>query len=116
MSATPRIDPSLAAGPPALVGSGVELDVAALAQTMPSPTPAPVSTEVLVTVDRQLDVPTELVGVLDFHSPADTEDKGFAELRARAAALGADAVIDAEFEHGEDGGLSHLSGMAVRRR
>jgi uncharacterized protein YbjQ (UPF0145 family) len=56
----------------------------------------------------------EVVGVLDFHSAAESEDKGFEELRAHAAALGADAVIDAEFEHGEGGEPSHLSGMAVR--
>jgi len=69
---------------------------------------------ILVTPQPALDRVTELVGVLDFHAPADTEDKGFAALRERAARLGADAVVGAEFEHGEDGGLSHLSGMAVR--
>lgn len=55
-----------------------------------------------------------IVAVLDFHSDADTEDKGFDELRAKAVAAGADAVIDAEFEHGEGGEQSHLSGLAVR--
>lgn len=60
--------------------------------------------------DRQC----EIVAVLDFHSDADSEDKGFEELRARAAEAGADAVIDAEFEHGEGGERSHLSGLAVR--
>ena len=56
----------------------------------------------------------EVVGVLDFHTDADSQDKGFALLKARAAALGADAVIGAEFEHGEGGGVSHLSGIAVK--
>lgn len=96
-----------------MVGSGVELQIDAPA---PTSSPAPTIAQILVTPDRKLEVPTEIVGVLDFHSPADTQDKGFEELRARAASLGADAVIGAEFEHGEDGGLSHLSGMAVRRR
>jgi uncharacterized protein YbjQ (UPF0145 family) len=57
---------------------------------------------------------TEVVGVLDFHTDANTADKGFEQLKARAAALGADAVIGAEFEHGDPGEKSHLSGMAVR--
>ncbi|HET9992176.1 MAG TPA: hypothetical protein VFQ65_26780, partial [Kofleriaceae bacterium] len=55
-----------------------------------------------------------VVGVLDFHSAATSEDKGFDELRAHAAAMGADAVIGAEFEHGDGNEPSHLSGMAVR--
>jgi uncharacterized protein YbjQ (UPF0145 family) len=57
---------------------------------------------------------SDVLGVLDFHTRADSQDKGFEELRAHAAALGADAVIDAEFEHGEGAEPSHLSGMAVR--
>lgn len=71
---------------------------------------------VLITADKHIARPTEVVGVLDFHSRAESEDKGFDELRARAAALGADAVIGAEFEHGEGREPSHLSGMAVRFR
>ena len=55
-----------------------------------------------------------VVAVLDFHTSADSEDKGFDLLRDRAASLGADAVIGAEFEHGEGSEPSHLSGMAVR--
>lgn len=69
---------------------------------------------VLVLVDKRVDRATEVVGVLDFHSNASSEDKGFDELRARAAAMGADAVLGAEFEHGEGSEPSHLSGMAVR--
>ena len=69
---------------------------------------------ILVTVDKHIPRPTELIGVLDFHSAAQNEDKGFNELRAHAVALGAEAVIGAEFEHGEGGAPSHLSGMAVR--
>jgi hypothetical protein len=56
----------------------------------------------------------EVLAVFDFHTDADSEDKGFDQLRLAAARVGADAVIGAEFEHGEDGGKSHLSGMAVR--
>jgi uncharacterized protein YbjQ (UPF0145 family) len=52
--------------------------------------------------------------VVDIHTRATSQDKGFDELRARAAALGADAVMDAEFEHGEGSEPSHLSGTIVR--
>jgi uncharacterized protein YbjQ (UPF0145 family) len=55
-----------------------------------------------------------VVEVVDLHTQATSEDKGFDELRARAAALGADAVMDAEFEHGEGNEPSHLSGTIVR--
>ena len=55
-----------------------------------------------------------IVEVLDVHTDATSEDKGFDELRTRAARVGADAVIGAEFEHGDNGGPSHLSGMIVR--
>ena len=71
---------------------------------------------IFVTPDKRLDRPTEIVGVLDFHTTATSEDKGFEELRAKAVALGADAVIGAEFEHGEGSEPSHLSGTAVRYR
>jgi hypothetical protein len=71
---------------------------------------------ILITPDKHLDRPTEVLGVFDFHTAATSEDKGFAELRRKAAALGADAVIGAEFEHGEGNEPSHLSGMAVRYR
>ena len=50
--------------------------------------------------------------IVDIHTDATSEAKGFEELRARAAALESDAVIGAEFEHGA--GKSHLAGMIVR--
>ena len=57
---------------------------------------------------------TMVVGVIDVHTAAEDPDKGFDVLRVVAARLGADAVIGAEFEHGEGSEPSHLSGMAVR--
>lgn len=56
----------------------------------------------------------DILEVVDLHTEAMSEDKGFAELRARAAAAGADAVVGAEFEHGAAGEPSHLSGVMVR--
>lgn len=76
----------------------------------------PRTREILVTPQKDLGRACEVIGVLDFHSSAESEDKGFDEMRVRAAAMGADAVIGAEFEHGEPGAMSHLSGMVVRYR
>lgn len=69
---------------------------------------------VLVTPDRTLGRPVWVVGVLDIHTLAKSQDKGFEELRAKAAEIGADAVTTAEFEHGDGDEPSHLSGIAVR--
>ncbi len=56
----------------------------------------------------------DILEVVDLHTHASSEDKGFDELRRRAAQLGGDAVIGAEFEHGDGNEPSHLSGMIVR--
>lgn len=88
--------------------------VSAEASVESSPPPSASWAGVQVYADKRVPRPTEVLGVLDFHSNAASEDKGFDELRARAAALGADAVLGAEFEHGEGGAPSHLSGLAVR--
>ena len=84
------------------------------ADCTPVPAMTPRARTVQVLVDKRIPRPTELIAVFDLHSQADSEDKGFDELRARAAAIGADAVLGAEFEHGEANEPSHLSGMAVR--
>ena len=55
-----------------------------------------------------------VVEIVDIHTQATSQDKGFDELRARAAELGGEAVMDAEFEHGEGNEPSHLSGTIVR--
>ena len=79
-----------------------------------SPPMQAASARILILADKHVDRPTEVIGVLDFHSAATSEDKGFDELRVRAAQMGADAVIGAEFEHGDGSEPSHLSGMVVR--
>jgi hypothetical protein len=99
---------------PVYVSSIANASVSAPGDVEPSIAMTPGARNVQVFVDKRIPRPTEVVGVLDFHSAATSEDKGFDELRARAAALGADAVIGAEFEHGEGNEPSHLSGMAVR--
>lgn len=85
-----------------------------------SPAAPPVSagrSRVIVTADRNCSakgVTCDILEVVDLHTRAASEEKGFDELRARADALGADAVIGAEFEHGGGDEPSHLSGMIVR--
>jgi hypothetical protein len=106
------VPPPAQQAPPVYVSSTASVDVHANDDPAPSPPAAWHAVQVLV--DKRIDRPTEVIGVFDFHTPATSEDKGFDELRERAAAMGADAVIGAEFEHGDDGGPSHLSGMAVR--
>jgi uncharacterized protein YbjQ (UPF0145 family) len=69
---------------------------------------------VLVTPDTNLGKPVWVVAVLDFHTDAKAKEKGFDELRRKAAELGADAVTSAQFEHGDGDEPSHLSGMAVK--
>lgn len=60
---------------------------------------------------------TEVIGLVDVHEHMGHEDEALADLRARAAMLGAEAVVGAEFHHGDGGGnVTHLSGMAVRFR
>ena len=59
--------------------------------------------------------PTEVIAILDVHSAMGGETQALAELRARAQAVGADAVVGAEFHHGEGGDEpTHLSGVAVK--
>ena len=55
-----------------------------------------------------------MIDVIDVRAQVDSVEEGFAVLRVKAAALGADAVLDADVQPGHDGGLYHLSGMAVR--
>jgi uncharacterized protein YbjQ (UPF0145 family) len=58
---------------------------------------------------------TEALGPVDVHKKMETTQKALDTLKLRAAALGAEAVINTEFEHGEGGDApTHLSGMAVR--
>ena len=65
---------------------------------------------------KRPDRPAEVVGVVDAHVPMGDHERALAVLKEKAAALGADAVIGVDFEHGEahDNGPVHLSGLAIR--
>ncbi len=70
---------------------------------------------VLVLQSTHLDRPAQVVGVVDAHEAMGSHEAALMELRRRAAALGADAVVGVEFHHGEgEGEPTHLSGLAVR--
>lgn len=66
--------------------------------------------------NKRPDQPSEVVGVVDAHVGMGEHERALAVLREKAAALGADAVIGVDFEHGEGhaGQPVHLSGLAVR--
>lgn len=81
---------------------------------VPSP-PSASADRVLILQSTHLDRPAEVVGIVDVHEETGHHDAALAELRQKAAALGADAVVGVEFHHGESNGEpTHLSGLAVR--
>lgn len=59
--------------------------------------------------------PVEALGPVDVHTKMESTSQALEGLKRRAAAMGADAVLHVEFEHGEGGSEpTHLAGMAVR--
>jgi uncharacterized protein YbjQ (UPF0145 family) len=90
--------------------------VVSSAQAAPGEWPAEMQVgDVFITTSRTVSRATEVVGVIDAHEPSGRQDAAFALIRARANALGADAVLGVEFHHGEgEGEPTHLSGLAVR--
>lgn len=66
--------------------------------------------------DKRSRRPTEVLGVVDAHVAQGDEAAAIAVLRAKAATLGADAVLGVDLQHGEAhaGEPIHLSGLAVR--
>ena len=78
--------------------------------------PSSRTTKLLVTTEPTCPVghSCDIVAIVDVHTEATSEQKGFDELRAMAMAKQADAVVGAEFEHGGKDEPSHLSGVIVR--
>jgi hypothetical protein len=70
---------------------------------------------VLVLQGKHLDRPAVVVGVVDAHEEMGKHEAALWSLKAKAAQLGADAVVGVEFHHGEgEGEPTHLSGLAVQ--
>ncbi len=61
----------------------------------------------------EVEEPTEVLGVVDVHEPATSDQQGLEIMRERAAAMHADAVVGVEF-HRDDKSFTDLSGLAVR--
>jgi uncharacterized protein YbjQ (UPF0145 family) len=58
--------------------------------------------------------PYVVIKEIDIATPEDDDDKGFDRMRAEALACGADKVVNVKFDHGAEGGMSHLTGKAVK--
>ncbi len=104
--------------PPVIVTSPVAYETHILAGSSGAPAvriDPERSGRVLILQGRKLERPAEVVGVVDAHESSGRQDAALQQLRVRAAALGADAVVGVEFHHGEAHGEPiHLSGLAVR--
>lgn len=73
------------------------------------------ASRVLILQGTHLDRPAQVVGVVDAHEEMGKHDGALRTLQAKAAQLGADAVVGVEFHHGEaQGEPTHLSGLAVK--
>jgi len=76
-----------------------------------APTPRPTAVDashVLVVESPHLDRAGEVIGVVDVQDSSGSRDSGLAQVRQRAAEMGADAVVGLEFHP------THVSGLAVR--
>jgi len=98
-------------------GHGHGHDEDSHASVLPSPASrSPELARIVVYEGKSSPRPAIVVGVIDVHTTALNSEGGFDELRRRALALGADAIISAEFHHGDDKEPSHVSGLAIRYR
>ena len=84
------------------------------AATATAPGPSALDSRVLILQSNHLDRPAEVVGIVDVHEEMGHHDAALDELRRKAEAMGADAVVGVEFHHSEGGEPTHLSGLAVR--
>lgn len=112
----PLSSPSVAEPTPARANASKPAD----ADDEPIPTdPAIVAraAKVKVLKNEGMGCASEALGPVDVHKKMESTEKALEVLKLRAAALGAEAVIGVDFEHGEGGSApTHLSGMAVRCR
>lgn len=63
-----------------------------------------------------LKCPTEILGIVDVHDKGGSEEHALQALRVRAVMIGAEALTNVEFRHGDKHEKLHLSGTAVRCR
>lgn len=99
------------------VGGGAPMPVTLVSGDPGSRTALPSrAAHVQVLPEKRPSRPAEVVGVVDAHVDMGEHDRALAVLREKAAALGADAVIGVDLQHGEGhkGEPIHLSGLAIR--
>jgi uncharacterized protein YbjQ (UPF0145 family) len=87
-------------------------------QVLPHPAPARATPDQAARVQviysgTPVNEETEVLGVVDVHEPATSDQQGLEIMKERAAAMRADAVIGVEF-HRDDKSFTDLSGLAVR--
>lgn len=87
----------------------------ALPQTATPPPPAAPAPDVRILQTTFLDRPAEVVGIIELRVESGRADEGLGEMRRKAAALGAQAVVGVELRQGSaPGEPSRLTGLAVR--
>lgn len=89
--------------------------IGALEMASAPPATLPTTTCIPLLEASQMDRPVEVIAIFDVPAPMGHEDDALEELRACAAAVGAQAVLDVQFRRGEDADRpTVLSGVAVR--
>jgi uncharacterized protein YbjQ (UPF0145 family) len=80
----------------------------------PSPPPRPARSKVMVLKDVAITQPTEILGLVDVYEQLYDHDRALESLKAKAEALGADAIVGLEYHHGGGKEPSRLSGTAIK--
>lgn len=81
---------------------------------MPTDAATMAAAQRLSVTPSSLECPTEILGIVDVHENSGSKDRALQALRVRAVQLGAEALTNIEFRHGDHGEKLHLSGTAVR--
>jgi hypothetical protein len=89
-------------------------DASRVASAVPEEPVSSRAARVLVLESTHLPRISEVLAAIDVHEPVGDEAVALRLLRERAAAIGADAVVGVQFNHGHGSGPIHLSGLAVR--
>jgi len=63
------------------------------------------------------DKPYNVLGQVEVDAEMGREQEGMDQLREKAGSMGADVLVDVQFQHGEGGGeKTHLRGIAIKYR
>ena len=84
--------------------------------TLPTDAATMAAAQRISVTPSSLSCPTEIIAIVDVHANGGSEERALGALRVRAAQLGADALTNVEFRHGDHQEKLHLSATAVRCR